>query len=1355
MSTKYSCRKSIILGIIVLSLLVSSVLPIGVSVTIDEDDGIWTDTFLDDGNVMLAHCEVSDGSIILKEESSNQTYDFANAVDNTAYSYKTPFFMVFLPPNFHIPLEEKFTNIGYAKIKQKDGDTVTSEGSLLKKVVVHHFRFKINLDPDFITQLDLSWRGKAEDDQKVSLYYWQPIGNLGIWEETKSNMSNGAFIELTRAFTGDLFISEDNYVDLCVVAKPELGKKCSLDTDYVKIVAWGQGYAFSGTAVSSVSIDPLHLASWELFTWKDYEKSGTSIKYHVLYDNETLIEDSILPGNKNGFTTPISLISLPVSNIDKIKIQANLTTTNPSVTPRLYTWSVLWQTQENTWQDLFSSTLRVAEKANVQITGGNVQVLPFLSDWPLFGQNPANTRSSDGHGPNSSDLYWYSPGTLQVGGGYRNPVIKEGVLYIVSSDGATLYAFNATVPSGHEGSSNPALAHVPLDNYVATNTPAVTDDLIIVATSNTSLSGVENKVYAFNKSLSQVWDFDYKDVDPANPKLCYYGSPVVSDDKIFLSTWSGAESLLEFLTEGTNRLIALDLEGNWLWDKELPTGSFSSPAVSDDKVFVGCENTKNNSLYALNSETGEVEWSAAVGPIGRASPVVHDNKVFVVVKEQAIPLVSARTKVVAVNADTGKILWNVTISNPMLTTYDLAASTPAAYSDALFVASPDGTLYALDVDDGTTKWTKTVYTKSLISTQVLVSSPAYADGMVYIGTPDGVIYALDASSGAQEWMFNDTEDDSPVLSSPIVVDGLLYFSDEQGMAYSLGAYEEADEEITGSLVSIPIYLPQGHIWDRFYATMNTTSGGSIVFSILDEDKTVLVDDVENGDNISAHVAGHASIRLCALFTIEASADKASLQNWSLTMITSEDTDKPIFYETSFTPTSGWINTTTPTCRIEVQDKGQGLAVNSGEFELDYKLKGQTSTKTYPGTAHCTGSNGTTAKQTMSVDIAALDFSDNITELIRIRFQIWDLAGNTNTSQWHDFDIDMEKPFSHITNGASIPDKCNLPSVAIEATATDSISGVETVALYYRALTDTEWTLFKSDNASPYSWSFSVLSGEYELCTVATDVAGNVEDFPDDGDVSFVFDPNDPDLPDFDLDQVYWFNTTPVFSGDNAVTFSDDYLLDSIAYRPNFDVEWTLIAPAINKTTYTEPWTLATDQWEYMDEGATYSVYFNITDICGNQLITASDETLWIGKDTVAPYIDLNATDLTAAWQWDDVFNLSAFAYDGNGSGVKYLQLYYRFSEDNESWTNWSTYGDALASPPYSWEFKAEKGNGYYEFKLVAEDYAGNVATLHFAASINVFPTLLFVIMLALLILFVIIIVAVLIKLRKPRGGATE
>ena len=92
---------------------------------------------------------------------------------------------------------------------------------------------------------------------------------------------------------------------------------------------------------------------------------------------------------------------------------------------------------------------------------------------------------------------------------------------------------------------------------------------------------------------------------------------------------------------------------------------------------------------------------------------------------------------------------------------------------------------------------------------------------------------------------------------------------------------------------------------------------------------------------------------------------------------------------------------------------------------------------------------------------------------------------------------------------------NTLPVVVTATASDSISGVSEVTLYYRYSSDNSswgtWTAFSTDSASPWQWNFNAPDGDgyYELYTIAKDNATNTEAAPLSADESICIDISAP------------------------------------------------------------------------------------------------------------------------------------------------------------------------------------------------------------------------------------------------------
>ena len=208
-----------------------------------------------------------------------------------------------------------------------------------------------------------------------------------------------------------------------------------------------------------------------------------------------IVENVYLSGNEGGYTTsPINLDELPYNDI---KILANLSTNNPDISPQIDSISLIWQKDDETWRDQFSSTFRIDEIDNVIISNEQVKLILSVNDWPSFGKDSENTRSSDGFGPdvNNHSLYWYT--TTTSGGQYKNSVIKNNLLYLPSLNGRKIYVYNATIPIGDEGSKIYPINQINITQNTIESTPALTDnDQIIVASGTTSNNGnIINKIY--------------------------------------------------------------------------------------------------------------------------------------------------------------------------------------------------------------------------------------------------------------------------------------------------------------------------------------------------------------------------------------------------------------------------------------------------------------------------------------------------------------------------------------------------------------------------------------------------------------------------------------------------------------------------------------------------------------------------------------------------------------------------------------------------------------------------------------------------------------------------------------------
>jgi outer membrane protein assembly factor BamB len=232
------------------------------------------------------------------------------------------------------------------------------------------------------------------------------------------------------------------------------------------------------------------------------------------------------------------------------------------------------------------------------------------------------------------------------------------------------------------------------------------------------------------------------------------------------------------------------------WRRRLGGAVTSSPAVSGDKVIVGC---RDGTVYAFDRANGSTLWTfSASGGVG-ASPAIQGDNVIVADYNGYVYSVSVadgrqawRAKLAAgvvsspavigdrvvvcgldgyaycLSALDGQIVWK-------RKTGGRVRGSAAAADGAFLVPSYDGYLYSLSAVLGTVRW------RSRLGGPVS-ASPGAGEGRVAIGGPDGKIVCLGAADGAPHWNF--TAGDA-VKSSLAIAGGRVLFGSNDGCVYCL------------------------------------------------------------------------------------------------------------------------------------------------------------------------------------------------------------------------------------------------------------------------------------------------------------------------------------------------------------------------------------------------------------------------------------------------------------------------------------------------------------------------------------------------------------------------------------------
>ena len=167
-----------------------------------------------------------------------------------------------------------------------------------------------------------------------------------------------------------------------------------------------------------------------------------------------------------------------------------------------------------------------------------------------------------------------------------------------------------------------------------------------------------------------------------------------------------------------DKIYCLDANtGELIWSYTTGNNVWSSPAISNGKVYIG---SQDNKIYCLDADTGQLIWTYTTGDGVSSSPAISNGKVYVG---------SCDNKIYCLDADTGELIWNYT-------TNDSVYSSPAISNGKVYVGSGDGKIYCLDANIGELIWSYTIGIG-------IFSSPAIADGKLYIGSMDGKVYCFE------------------------------------------------------------------------------------------------------------------------------------------------------------------------------------------------------------------------------------------------------------------------------------------------------------------------------------------------------------------------------------------------------------------------------------------------------------------------------------------------------------------------------------------------------------------------------------------------------------------------------------
>jgi len=280
------------------------------------------------------------------------------------------------------------------------------------------------------------------------------------------------------------------------------------------------------------------------------------------------------------------------------------------------------------------------------------------------------------------------------------------------------------------------------------------------------LTGAANNrrvVYCFDRNTGKkLWEQDVKQI-PGSPTT----QPKTSDDTGLAAPTMAADGQTVFAIFGNGDIIAFDHQGVKIWARNLgvPTnhyGHSSSLQIWSGKVFVQYDTTNGSKVMALNAETGKNVWSTA-----RSNDISWSSPILAKVSGKMQLILLANPNLSGYDINTGKQLWTVDCMSGEV------GPSPTYGGGLVYAANEYAKMVAVDPTKGTIAWENSDKLPE-------VSSPVYYKGYVYVATTYAVLACIDAKTGVLKWEY---EAKAGFYSSPMIASGKLYIFDTSGRAY--------------------------------------------------------------------------------------------------------------------------------------------------------------------------------------------------------------------------------------------------------------------------------------------------------------------------------------------------------------------------------------------------------------------------------------------------------------------------------------------------------------------------------------------------------------------------------------------
>lgn len=190
-------------------------------------------------------------------------------------------------------------------------------------------------------------------------------------------------------------------------------------------------------------------------------------------------------------------------------------------------------------------------------------------------------------------------------------------------------------------------------------------------------------------------------------------------------------------------MIECDYMAEEYWSKEnimgIGTGISSSPVLAGNKIIFGAHDTY---IYALDSDSGKIEWKFKTNGCIYSTPYVHKDTVYAGSQDGFL---------YAIGLD-GKLKWKFQANGRVV------GSSPVVINDKIIFGTDEGFLFAVDIE-GKLLW------KFLTGSAIRTTVSAVNDKIIF-GSHDHYLYCID-ENGSKIWKFFTG---GPMWTCPCIVD---------------------------------------------------------------------------------------------------------------------------------------------------------------------------------------------------------------------------------------------------------------------------------------------------------------------------------------------------------------------------------------------------------------------------------------------------------------------------------------------------------------------------------------------------------------------------------------------------------